>query len=379
MKHLKTISLILVIATIAASCGNSENSGLSKKKEELAKLKEDRKTLNTKISKLEIEITKLDSNSASSSKAKLVAIKTIELQPFTNYIEIMGKIDAEQNTNVSTEIPGTVQRIMVQPGQSVSVGQTLGEIDNTVSEIAMNELKQQIDFAKTIYDKQKNLWEQKIGSEVQFLTAKNNYEGLQKKLTTMNQQLGMARIKSPITGIVDEVFAKVGQTVAPGFPCFRIVNSNKLKIKANVAESFAGKIKLGNKVKLFFPDLNLETEGTVSYTSRVIDPINRAFNVEIPLASNNDYKPNMMAQIKIVDYSTDKAIIVPVNTIRTVGDESYVIIALEQHGVPHAVKRKVTTSRTYNGQTEITSGLVVGDRLITVGYQELEDGDEIKF
>ncbi len=379
MKNLKTISLLLVIATIAASCGNSENSGLNKKKEELAKLKEERKSLNTKISKLEIEITKLDSNSASRSKAKLVAIKTIELQPFTNYIEIMGKIDAEQNTNVSTEIPGTVQRIMVQPGQSVSVGQTLGEIDNTVSEIAMNELKQQIDFAKTIYDKQKNLWEQKIGSEVQFLTAKNNYEGLQKKLATMNQQLGMARIKSPITGIVDEVFAKVGQTVAPGVPCFRIVNSNKLKIKANVAESFAGKIKLGNKVKLFFPDLNLETEGTVSYTSRVIDPINRAFNVEIPLASNNDYKPNMMAQIKIVDYSTDKAIIVPVNTIRTVGDESYVIIAMEQHGVPHAVKRKVTTSRTYNGQTEITSGLVVGDRLITVGYQELEDGDEIKF
>lgn len=379
MKNLKTISLLLVIATIAASCGNSENSGLNKKKEELAKLKEERKSLNTKISKLEIEITNLDSNSASRSKAKLVAIKTIELQPFTNYIEIMGKIDAEQNTNVSTEIPGTVQRIMVQPGQSVSVGQTLGEIDNTVSEIAMNELKQQIDFAKTIYDKQKNLWEQKIGSEVQFLTAKSNYEGLQKKLATMNQQLGMARIKSPITGIVDEVFAKVGQTVAPGVPCFRIVNSNKLKIKANVAESFAGKIKLGNKVKLFFPDLNLETEGTVSYTSRVIDPINRAFNVEIPLASNNDYKPNMMAQIKIVDYSTDKAIIVPVNTIRTVGDESYVIIAMEQHGVPHAVKRKVTTSRTYNGQTEITSGLVVGDRLITVGYQELEDGDEIKF
>lgn len=125
-------------------------------------MKEDRKTLNTKISKLEIEITKLDSNSASRSKAKLVAIKTIELQPFTNYIEIMGKIDAEQNTNVSTEIPGTVQRIMVQPGQSVSVGQTLGEIDNTVSEIAMNELKQQIDFAKTIYDKQKIFGNKKL-------------------------------------------------------------------------------------------------------------------------------------------------------------------------------------------------------------------------
>ena len=379
MKHLKSISLLLVMATIAASCGNSNHSALEKKKEELVKLKEERKTINTKISKLEIEITKLDSSATNHSKGKLVAIKSIVLQPFTNYIEIMGKIDAEQNTNVSTEIPGTVKRISVQPGQSVSVGQTLGEIDNTVSEIAMNELKQQIEFAKTIYEKQKNLWEQKIGSEVQYLTAKNNFEALQKKLATMNQQLGMARIKSPITGIVDEVFAKVGQTVAPGVPCFRIVNSNKLKIKANVAESYAGKIKSGNKVKLFFPDLNLETEGIVSYTSRIIDPINRAFNVEIPLSSNSDYKPNMMAQIKIVDYETDKAIVVPVNTIRTVGEDNYIIIAIEQNGAMHAVKRKVTTSRTYNGQTEITSGLIVGDRLITVGYQDLEDGDEIKF
>lgn len=379
MKHLKKITLLLVMTAIVASCGNSDNSPLGKKKEELAKLKDERKSLNSKITKLEAEIAKLDSNATSRSKAKLVGIKAIETQSFTNYIEIMGKIDAEQNTNVSVEMPGTLQRISVHPGQTVSVGQTLGEIDNTVSEIAMNELKQQIDFAKTLYDKQKNLWDQKIGSEVQYLSAKNNYESLQKRLATMNQQLGMARIKSPISGIVDEVYAKVGQTVAPGVPCFRIVNSNKLKIKANVAESFAGKIKQGNRVKLYFPDLKQESEGTVSYTSKVIDPINRAFNVEIPLASNSDYKPNMMAQIRIVDYSTDKAIVVPVNTIRTVGDESFVMVAVEKNGATHAVKRKVTTSMTYNGQTEVTSGLVVGDNLIIVGYQELEDGDEIKF
>jgi membrane fusion protein (multidrug efflux system) len=378
MKHLKTITLLLVITAIAASCGNSDTGALGKKKEELAKLKEERKSLNSKIIKLEAEIAKLDSNSASRSKAKLIVVKAVELQSFTNYIEIMGKIDADQNTNVSSEIPGTLQRIFVHAGQSVSVGQTLGEIDNTVSEVAMNELKQQIEFSKTLYDKQKNLWDQKIGSEVQYLTSKNNYESLQKRLATMNQQLGMARIKSPISGVVDEVYAKVGQTVAPGVPCFRIVNSNKLKIKANVAESFAGKIKEGNKVKLFFPDLKIETEGTVSYASRVIDPINRAFNVEIPLASNGNYKPNMMAQIKIVDYSSDKAIVVPVNTIRTVGEDSYVMIATDKNGTMRATKRKVTTGLTYGGLTEITSGLVAGDNLITIGYQELEEGDEVK-
>ena len=379
MKHLKRISFLLVLATIAAACGSSDDSPLGKKKEELAKLKAERKTLNEKITKLETEIALLDSNAAKNSKAKLVVIKAVATQPFTNYIEIMGKVDADQNTNVSVEIPGTIQRIFVHVGQNVTVGQTLGEIDNTVSEIAMNELKQQIEFAKTLYDKQKNLWEQKIGSEVQYLTAKNNYESLQKRLATMNQQLGMARIKAPISGTIDEVYAKVGQSVMPGIPCFRIVNSSKLKIEAEVAESFAGKIKQGNRVKLYFPDLEREETGIVSYTSRVIDPINRSFKVEIPLASSGDYKPNMMAKIKIVDYSTESAVVVPVNTIRTLGEENFVMVAEEKNGKVRAAKKKVTTGLTYNGQTQILSGLNVGDNLIMVGYQELEEGDEIKF
>jgi len=378
MKHLKKISLLLVFAIMAASCGNSDDSPLGKKKEELVKLKDERKKLNEKIGKLETEIAKLDTTAASRSKAKLVTVKALSFQSFTNYVEIMGRVDADQNTNVSPEIPGTLQRIFVVVGQNVSIGQTLGEIDNTVSEVGMNELKQQIEFAKILYDKQKNLWEQNIGSEVQYLTAKNNYESLQKRLATMNQQLGMARIKAPISGIVDEVYVKTGQTVAPGMPCFRIVNSNKLKIKADVAESYAGKIKKGNPVRLYFPDLGRESDGVVNYTSKVIDPINRAFKIEIPLASSVDFKPNMLVKIKIVDYSTDKAIVVPVNTIRNVGEKSYVMIAVETNGKIKAVKKEVTTALTYDGQTQITEGLSAGDNLITVGYQELEDGDEIK-
>lgn len=379
MKNIKPIILLILITGIAASCGNSDNSPLAKKKEELAKLKDERKVLNDKIIKLEGEIALLDSNNDANSKAKLVAIEAISAQTFTNFIEIMGKVDADQNTNVSCEIPGTLQRISVTVGQSVSIGQTLGEIDNTVSSVAMKELKDQIAFAKTIYDKQKSLWEQKIGSEVQYLTAKNNYESLQNRLATMNQQLGMSRIKSPISGVVDEVYVKTGQSVMPGMPCFRIVNSNKLKVKADIAESFAGKIKIGNKVKLFFPDLNREIDGEVNFVSKVIDPINRAFKVEIPLASMADYKPNMMAKLKIIDYTNPRSFVVPVNTIRSVGEDRFIMIAVEKNGEKRAKKQKVTVGVTYNGITEVLSGLAEGDQIITTGFQDLEDGDQIKY
>jgi membrane fusion protein (multidrug efflux system) len=379
MKNIKPLILLLLITSIVTSCGNSDNSPLGKKKEELTKLKEERKKLNDKIIKLEGEIALLDSNSEANSKAKLVAVSSISAQPFTNYIEIMGKIDADQNTNVSCEIAGTLQRISVVAGQTVSIGQTLGEIDNTVSSVALNELKNQLSFAKTLYEKQKSLWEQKIGSEVQYLTAKNNYESLQNRLVTMNQQLGMSRIKSPISGVVDEVYVKTGQTVMPGMPCFRIVNSNKLKVKAEVAESFSGKIKIGNRVKLFFPDLNREIEAEVNFVSKVIDPINRAFKIEIPLPSLVDYKPNMMARLKIVDYTNLKSYIVPVNTIRSVGEDRYIMIAVEKSGEKRAKKQKVGVGVTYNGSTEILTGLTEGDQIIVTGFQDLEDGDQIKY
>lgn len=379
MKTLSQITVLLFLTLFAVACGETENRSLNKKKEELAKLKEERKALNDKINKLSAEIALLDSNAEIQSKGKLVVVRNIETQAFTNYIEIMGKVDADQNTNVSPEIGGTLMKIYVQSGQSVSVGQTLGEIDNTVSATAMNELKTQLEFAETLYLKQKNLWEQKIGSEVQYLTARNNYESLKKRLATMNQQLGMSRIKSPISGIIDEVYVKTGQTVMPGMPCFRVVNSNNLKIKAEIAESYSGKVKTGNQVRLFFPDLKHETVGTVSYVSKVIDPINRAFRIEIPLPSSGEYKPNMITKLSITDYTNNNAFVVPVNTIRTVGTESAVMLAVASGDKKRAKKQKVTLGMTYNGQTEILSGLKSGDQLITVGFQELEDGDEIKF
>ncbi|MCC6722490.1 MAG: efflux RND transporter periplasmic adaptor subunit [Bacteroidia bacterium] len=379
MKAIKQITILALIITIVASCGKSGNK-IEKLKAELSELKEKRQQLDEKIGKIELKLAEIDSSRKQNSKAKLVSVQLLEYGVFTNYIEIMGKIDAEQNTVVSPEIPGTLLKIYVKTGQSVTIGQTLGEIDNTVSSVALNELKQQLDFAKTMYEKQKNLWEQKIGSEVQYLSAKNNYESLQKRLATMNQQIGMSRIKSPINGIIDDIYVKTGQTVAPGVPCFRVVNSNMLKIKADIAESFAGKVKNGNKVEIEIPDINKKTEGYINFISKVIDPINRSFKIEIPLEANGEYKPNMMVKIKIIDYSNPKSISVPIGTIRTSGEENFVLLAeSKEKNKFKAIKRKVKIGATYNGITEITDGLKEGDKLIIVGYQDLENGTEIMF
>ncbi|NUM31138.1 MAG: efflux RND transporter periplasmic adaptor subunit [Bacteroidetes bacterium] len=379
MKTINKITFFAVLILLAASCGKSGNQ-LDKLKSELNDLKTKRQQLNEKIAKLENKISLLDTSAKQNSKAKLVTIKSLEYGNFTNYIEIIGKIDAEQNTVVSPEAAGTLLKIFVQNGQSVTIGQTLGEIDNTVSTVALNELKQQIDFAKTVYEKQKSLWEQKIGTEIQYLTAKNNYESLQKRLATMNQQIGMTRIKSPINGIIDDIYVKTGQTVAPGVPCFRVVNSINLKVKADIAESFSGKVKKGNKVVISFPDINKETTGYINFISSVIDPINRSFKIEIPIETNGEYRPNMMVKIKIIDYSNPNSISVPVGTIRTLGEENFVIIAEKTNDNKYkAILRKVKTGATYNGITEITDGLAAGDKLITIGYQDLENGTEIKF
>ncbi|MCB9252881.1 MAG: efflux RND transporter periplasmic adaptor subunit [Flavobacteriales bacterium] len=378
MKNIKTATFIAIFAVLLIACGQSDNSDLSKKKEELNKLKQERTELSNKIKELENEIEKLDSGSAGNSKSALVKTEKIEISLFKNQIEVMGKIDADLNTNVSCEIPGKIQRIYVREGQRITVGQTLGDLDNTVSEVALNEVKTQLEFAKTVYLKQKNLWDQEIGTEIQYLTAKNNYEGLQKRLATMNQQLGMANIKSPINGVVDEVYIKTGQSVAPGVPCFRVVNTNQLKVKAQIAESFAGKIHIGDKVSLSFPDINKTIEGKISYASKVIDPLNRTFFVEIPIAFNEDYKPNMLAKINIIDYTNENAIVVPINTVRTIGNEQFVMISTKNGNKNVAKRQKVSIGKIYNGMAEVVTGLSVGDALITIGYQELEDGDELK-
>jgi RND family efflux transporter MFP subunit len=238
-------------------------------------------------------------------------------------------------------------------------------------------------YVTTLFEKQKRLWEKGVGTEVQYLSVKNQKEALEKSMKTLETQIDMYNIKAPITGTLESVDAKVGQAVAPGLPLFRVMNLSNIKIKADVAESYSKKVKAGDKIKIFFPDLQTEIDANISFASKYIDPLNRTFRVETKLPHVDNLKPNMIAKLKIVDYENVNTISVSSNCIQTTESGSYVVLAVPQKNAKGEAKafvaerRPITTGKSSDGKTEILSGLNEGDMVITTGYQELNNGQAI--
>ncbi len=371
MKNFIYISLI-AIAFTACSSADSGN-----KKAELEKLKKESATLRDKIMKLEAEIASSGKGDVQSTQ---VSITSVQPQPFRHFIEVQAKVEGDENISVSPQVPGTITRVNVQAGQHVSKGTVLAEIDNATYVKGLDELQSGRDFANTIYQKQKALWDQKIGTEIQYLTAKNNLENLDKKIATVREQIDMTRIKSPIDGTVDEVDFKVGQAVAPGMPGMRVVNFSNLKVKAEVAESYISKVKKGDDVVIEFPDLGKSINTKLTYSSKVINQLNRTFTVEIAVNPKDiELHPNMIAVVRIVDYKADNAIVLPVNTVQVNSEGSYVLLATGTKEKAQAKKQNVQTGKNYNGMTEIVSGLKPGDPVITSGFQNIVDGQNVSF
>ena len=371
---MKNILILLAISILFFGCGSSAPD----KKSELDKLKKEEATLSDKIKKLETEIAASDTT----TKIKMldVEVTPVAAIPFKSYVQVQGKLDADENVNVSAQMGGTVKSIYVKEGDNVKAGQILAELDDAVMRQGIEELKNQLAFASDLYNKQKNLWDQKIGSEVQFLSAKNNKEAMEKKMQTMNEQLDMYKIKSPINGTVDEVSLKLGQIAAPGLPAVRVVNMNSLKVKADIAESYAGKIREGNSVLLEFPDMNKTMDLKVSFVSRVINSMNRTFSVQVNVPADPDLHPNMISHLNIVDYQTLSSIVIPLNVVQNSENGYYVFLSVKnEKGKSVAHKQMVKTGRDYKGQIEILEGLKEVDSLITTGYQDVEDGEFLKF
>jgi RND family efflux transporter MFP subunit len=238
-------------------------------------------------------------------------------------------------------------------------------------------MQSQLEMANTVYERQKNLWDQKIGTEVQFLQAKTNKESLEKQLASLREQSEMTRIKSPIAGTVDEVRVKVGENIAPGMPAARVVNSNDLKLVANVSEAYVTNVKKGNKVLINVPELKKEIVSEVAFVGRNIDPMSRTFTVEVNLKSLPELRPNMSATVRVVFNSAQDAIVVPVNIIQTLNNEKIVYVAEEKGKQTVARKKVVTVDGVYSNMAQV-EGLKDGDRIITFGYQGLNDGEVIK-
>ena len=366
----KITASILLGAALLASCGTKDKNA------ELNDLKAKRSELDGKIAELEKEL-----GVTNAPKTRKVMTTDVATAPFKHCVEIQGTVDAENIIVVAPQIPGLVTKIYVQEGDAVQVGQLLAETDNSAYAAQIAAIQPQLELAQDVFQRQQRLWDQKIGSEVQYLQSKTQVDALTKQILAIQAQIELTKVKAPINGVVDHVGARVGQfaTAQNPDPCFRIVNLNSLKVKSEVAESYANKVKKGNKVVLFFPDVNIEVDGSISFTAKFISPMTRTFTAEAVLTGSNELlRPNMVSIMKIVDYENAAAILAPLNIIQNENNLQYVYVAVNENGVLTARRRAVTIGQVYAGNAEVTGGLSVGDKLITTGYAELTEGMAIE-
>ena len=379
-----TLSLLILVT----ACGGGENTVEAKQKS-LASLKKQALELNAQIVALEKEVEK--AGGASAAKAILVGIDTIQTETFTHYIELQGKVESESVSYITPRAGGgQVRAIYIKRGDRVKRGQLILQLDNSMIKQSaaaatqnIETLKSQAALAKAVYEKQKNLWEQNIGSEIQLMTAKTNADALASQLRAANEQLGMVKdqlaftsIYSDVDGVAEEVNVKVGDLfMGPGQ--IKIVNTTKLKLTAEVPENYAGKVKIGTELTLTFPDIQKTIYNKVNVLGNVIDPLSRSFYIESKLPVDNNFRPNLLAQVKIKDYEKKNAISIPVNLLQTDEKGKFVYVAVIEAGKMFARKKMVLTGEFYGNNIEVLSGLVAGDILVSEGYQSIYDGQLI--
>ncbi|MCA0365535.1 MAG: efflux RND transporter periplasmic adaptor subunit [Bacteroidetes bacterium] len=374
---LKTL-VIAALATIVVACGKKEDNSLKGKKDQLAQLQKEATSLDEKIQKLQAEIDKLEPNKV--EKFKTVSVSPIVPGTFDHYVESTGRLEAENNVFVSPQMGGAITNIYVKAGDFVSKGQKIATIDNSVLRNSIQEIEIQLETAKTIYERQKNLWDQKIGTEVQFIQAKTQVEALQRRITTLKSQDGMNIVSAPISGVVDEVRFKAGEMAAPGVGIVRIVNFSDLKVVANVPDTYAGTIAKGDMVKIKFPDLQKEISARLTFVSQTINQVSRTFLVEAKVPNiDKSLKPNLTAIININDLSKSGAIVIPQSFVQNTDQGNIVYVAVVEGNKKVAKARQVTTGLAYDGKIEVKSGLSSGEMLITEGYQEIVDGQLINY
>jgi RND family efflux transporter MFP subunit len=375
----------LSLTFLAMACGGG-NNGIDAKKKALADLKKQALDINAKIAALEKEV-----GGADEVKSVLVTVTPLVNQEFTHYIELQGKIESESVSYITPRAGGgQVKALFVKRGDRVKKGQLILQLDNSLIKQSaaaaaqnLETVKAQAALAKSVYEKQKNLWEQNIGSEIQLMTAKTNAEASASQLKAATEQLGMVKdqlaytsVYSDVDGVAEEVNVKVGELFG-GAGQIKIVNTDHLKITAQVPENYAGKVKVGTDVSLFFPDAQKTLAAKVSVLGNVIDPLSRSFFIETKLPVDKNFRPNQMAQVKIKDYAKANAISIPVNLLQNDDKNKFIYVAVTEKGKLVARKKVVTVGECYGNNIEVLSGLVAGDAIITEGYQSLYDGQNI--
>ncbi len=392
MKQLNQLTAIAISTLILASCGSKNDNSLAAindKKAAIEKLKIEKNQKEADIKKLQDELEKLDSNSASLVKVKLVATTPVITQDFKHYIDLRGKIDAENISYISPRgMGGQVKAIYVKEGDVVKKGQLLLKLDDAIQRQSAVAAKQQLEgirtqlaYAKSIYDRQKNLWDKGIGTEVQLLSAKTNVKGLEDQLKTAGEQVKVAieqqnttNVFSDVNGTADIVNVRIGE-IFTGMGQIKIVNKSHLKATANVPENYIPRIHKGTNVVIKLSDVDKTFNSTISFISQSIDPTSRGFIAEAKIPSDASLIPNQTAIIKILDYEANDAVVISVNAIQSDEKNKYVYVLEKlQNGNSVAKKKIITVGEIYGDVAEIKSGLKEGEQLITEGYQNLYEG-----
>lgn len=377
---MKTQYLFPIILLIVAACGGSDgDKNLEAKKEELNKARAQLQEVKGTITQLEKEISELDPEFAGqNTKAILVSTFIAEKKPFEHKVEVRGSVESRRNVFLSAQTGGEIKRINVQEGQRVSQGQTLIELDADVIRKSIAELKTSLELATTVYERQAKLWDQKIGTEVQYLQAKNNKESLENKLSTTYAQLNLAMVKAPFNGTVDQLPARVGEMASPGVPLVRVVSTDEMYLKTDVSERFIGRFKAGDKVDIFFPLIDKTVTTVISSVGQVINEENRTFEVEAKLPKVDFVvKPNQVVILRLLDYVNEAALAVPTRLIQKDEDGQFIYIVDKRESGPVARKIHVVAGITSDKETEIAEGLKGDEQIVDKGFRELTEGVEV--
>jgi RND family efflux transporter MFP subunit len=387
---MKKLAILLSIPFLFLSCGNNEegksldqlieNENLAEIKAKKAELSKEQSELTQKLDKLEQAIERLDE----SRRLDLVVIQEVGDTLFKHYTEVQGDVATDENIIIYSEFSGILEDLRVKEGQRVNKGEVLAIIDDGGLSSELAQLETQANLAKTTFERQKRLWEQNIGSEMQFLEAKTNYESMLNSVNRLESQLEKTVVRAPFSGIIDEIFTEEGEVVSPGQSrLFRLVSLKNMYVEAAVPETYLSKINKGTDVLVKISSLEREFEGKVKRVGNIIDPNNRSFTIQVAVPNENGMvRPNQIATLKLNDYTAENAVVIPENAIlKNAQGESVVFILEEKEGKQNigiAKRQIVETGYSYNNKIEITSGIQSGTTLILEGAKNLRDGQEVK-
>ena len=365
--------LMIALAGLVISCAK-ETSDLDKKKETLQEYQNEAAILKVKIDELSTEISQLDPGFARSErKAVLVTTTQPKTGTFTHYVEVTGSVLSKKNVNISAEVAGRIQEVKAVEGMRVRRGQELAVIDAESVDRNMDELEGQLELATTIFEKQQRLWNQQIGTEIQFLEAKNRKENLEKSLATLTIQKDRTVVRAPFDGTVESVMVRLGELVQAGSSMINFVGESDLFIEGDVSEKYVGVLQQGDSVEVVFPSIDKQLNTKVTAIGAVINPNNRTFKVEVFLPRIDLVKPNMISVLRINDYQNKEAVVVPSYLILQDNQGDYVFVVEDNAAIKKYVKRGMTQRE----DTEILEGLVGNEVLIDKGFREVANNTRV--